>query len=188
MNVLGLVALLAGMGGHPHGGERIATPSVPPGVTCGPMRTLELADLPMTQDTTYSRVVAAWGEPRPEGPAGEVASYYLNCDARLWMSFEPSGQRRLTRAILLTGAFVPETRMLLDTLQARRTRRCNQVPRGRPVRGAIVARAWGPPDNEVGSGILRWTYEMANGGDAQVFPHGRFVTVSCASGRRPRRG
>ena len=181
MSIVPLLLLLASAAVEPAGEPPLSTPPLPPGVVCGGP-TLELAELPLTAETTYAQVVAKWGEPRPEGPGGEVASYYLTCDARLWLSFEPSGRRRLTRAILLTGSFVPQTRTIVDTLETTRTRRCSDVPRRRRIPGATVAEAWGPPDNEVGSGIVRWTYKMAGGGGAQVFPQGRGqVMVACAS-------
>jgi len=62
--------------------------------------------------------------------------------------------------------------VIVDTLEITRRRRCGQVPSERLASGQQIFRAWGPPDNQEGSGIVRWTYAMANGGLAQVFPLG----------------
>ena len=161
---------------------RFETPPLPPDAVCGSMPRLDLSDVLLNSATRQADVTAAWGEPRRQGPGGEVAEYYLHCDARLWLSFEPVGERRLTRALLLTGSFVPATRMLFEASAP--SRRCDQLPLGRPIRGERVARAWGPPDNEVGSGIVRWSYAMADGGFGQVFPDGDSVRVGCGRGRR----
>jgi hypothetical protein len=166
----------------------LETPPLPPGLVCGAMRTLDLRDVPLTADTDRAQVAAAWGEPGTEGPAQEVAQYWLTCDARLWLSFEPNGPRRLKRAILFTGSFVPQATVIVDDLPITRTRRCEQLPLGRPIDPHRVAAAWGPPDNLVGSGIVRWTYSMADGGTAQVFPdnypRSSRVTIRCTTGTR----
>jgi hypothetical protein len=181
-----LLALAALASANPAGAgqARLSTPPLPPGVVCGGQSSLDLGAIPLTAETTLAQVVAAWGEPRRGGPANEIYSYYLTCDARLWLSFEPDDQRRLTRAILFTGNFVPAARVILDDLQVTRRRRCSQVPNGRGRSGRRIFEAWGPPDNEIGSGLVRWTYEMADGGLAQVFPEGndRYL-VGCSSGR-----
>jgi len=186
MAMLSLAALLALTGVPPQGSTArpLSTPPLPPGVVCGRMQRRDLGAVPLTSQTTYAEVVAAWGAPGRDGPAGEVAAYYLTCDARLWLSFEPSGQRRLTRAILFTGSFVPQSMVILDTLDITRRRRCDQLRRGRYNPAHRIVEAWGPPDNAIGSGIVRWTYGMADGGFAQVFPDrpGRFL-VTCAPGR-----
>lgn len=168
-----LFMLLALIGTDPTGAprERLVTPPLPFGTVCGPMPVRDLGAIPLTAQTTYAEVVAAWGEPLAYGPAHELSIIGLTCDAQLWLSFAPGGERRLTRAILITGSFGPTTRILLDTLAITHRRRCNQLRRGER-RGAEIARAWGPPDNEVGSGMVRFTYAMADGGLAQVFPVG----------------
>jgi hypothetical protein len=173
---LALLALAAAADPPP----RLTTPPLPFGIVCGPMPVRDLGAVPLTGETTLAQVAAAWGEPTRYGPDGEMFLVGLTCDARLWLSFEPGGQRRLTRAILFTGSFVPMTRVLLDNLDITRRRRCDQVPSGDGRTGRQLARAWGPPDNEVGSGMVRWVYQMADGGLAQAFPtgDGRFM-VGC---------
>ncbi|HEX8525527.1 hypothetical protein [Allosphingosinicella sp.] len=153
-----------------------------PEVGCG-MPSLDLAEVPLTGETTYDRVLSAWGRPGAGGPANELATYYLSCDSRLWLSFEPKGLRRLTRAVRLDGSFVPRVTILFDSLEITKHRSCGQLRRGHRETGARIAAAWGPPDNEAGSGIVRWGYRMADGGHAQVFPlgGGRFM-IGCARG------
>jgi hypothetical protein len=174
-HLLALLALAAAADPPP----RLVTPPLPFGVVCGPMPVRDLGAIPLTTETTYAEVVAAWGEPLAYGPAHELSIIGLTCDAALWLSFAPGGERRLTRAILITGSFVPITRVILDTLDTTHRRRCGQLRPG-ARRGAEIARAWGPPDNEIGSGMVRFTYAMADGGFAQVFPVGndRFM-VGC---------
>ncbi|HVQ09976.1 MAG TPA: hypothetical protein VMS43_16235 [Allosphingosinicella sp.] len=178
------VASLALSGADPGNADawQMSTPPPPPGVECDsswPRR--ELRDLPLTPETTQAQVVAAWGEPRSEGPAEEISSYHLTCYAQLWLSFEPSGRRRLTRAILFTDSFAwPQPTVILDSLAITKNRRCNQLRLGDGISGATIFRRWGPPDNVIGSGIARYIYAMADGGLGQVFfsERGRFV-VSC---------
>jgi len=140
----------------------------------------DLGDVQLTADTTLAQLVATWGPPRAEGPAGEIAEYRLDCDARLWLSFEPSGERRLVRATLLTGAFVPEVTVIIDRLDLARRRSCDQLGERPRASARRIAETWGPPDNEVGSGIVRWTYAMADGGIGQVFPERDGLRVSCS--------
>jgi hypothetical protein len=145
-----------------------------------------LALVSLTRETTQASVIAAWGAGYPDGAAGEMLTYYADCDARFWLSFEEAPPHRLTRALLLSGSFVPHTTMLFNRLEVTRRRRCDQVRRGRGQDGRRIAAAWGPPDNQVGSGLVRWTYDMANGGFAQVFPEGkgRFLVTCSRPARR----
>ena len=160
---------------------RFSTPPLPPGIVCGPQPVRELRDLPLTPATTYAEVVRTWGEPRPEGPAGEVASYSLTCASFVWLSFEPSGQRRLLRALLFTEYQRPPT-VIFNHLPITLNRRCNQLRPGPRQSGRMIARVWGPPDELIGSGIERWIYRMRGGGFAQVFPQrGIRFAISCTS-------
>jgi hypothetical protein len=187
MAVSDLLALLSLIAAGRPGAEsaRLTTPPLPPGVVCGSMPALDLGAVPLTAETRLAEVVSAWGQPYARGPAGEMSLYWLTCDAQLWLSFEPGGERRLTRAILFTGSFVPTARIILNRLDITRHRSCGQVRSGRGRSGREIVRAWGPPDNQIGSGVVRWTYEMADGGFAQVFPmQSRRFLVRCAPGRR----
>jgi hypothetical protein len=181
------VAFLALSGADPGGAGpwQMSTPPELPGMECGPSwPRRELRDLPLTPETTYDEVVRAWGEPRPEGPAGEVSLYYLNCTSYLWLSFEPSGRRRLMRALLFRE-YHERLALIFDNMEITRRRRCSQLGRRSRQRGRSIAYAWGPPDNQSGSGLVRWTYDMADGGFAQVFPESSgLFTVACRPGRR----
>jgi hypothetical protein len=157
-----------------------STPPLPPGIVCGGERR-ELHDLPLTPETTYAEVTAAWGEPMPEGPAGEVAEYSLTCSASVWLSFEPGGRRRLVRALLLSG-YGEEPQVIFNNLPITQNRRCNQLRPGPRQSGRMIARVWGPPDNKIGSGIERWIYLMRGGGFAQVFPQRNIrFDIACTS-------
>ena len=155
--------------------------------TCEGKVRARLALVSLNGETTRAAIAQAWGPGRPDGVAGEMVTYYVDCDARFWLSFEAAPPHRLTRALLLAGPVVPRPTMLFDVLEITRRRRCDQVGRGREQEGRRIAAAWGPPDNEVGSGLVRFSYNMADGGFAEVFPEseGRFL-VSCSSPRRRR--
>src|SRR5687768_5590973 len=136
----------------------IATPPLPPSFACGRYPRHESTELALSGQTRLEEVVAAWGEPGRAGPAGEIASYNLDCGARLWLSFDAGGQRRLQRAILLSDSPNPRTYAIIDGLQESLRRSCRQLPTQGTVDPALVVARWGPPDNEVGSGIVRWSY------------------------------
>jgi hypothetical protein len=188
-----LIAILA-LAGAAAGAPAMSTgqpafaiqPSTPP--SCEAVVRARLNGLALSNQTTPAQIAAALGEGRPAGPAGEMLSYHLKCDGILWLSFDENRPRHLTRAVLLAGAFVPRTTTLFDTLRITRRRSCTQLPRGRWISGNRVTRAWGPPDNLVGSGIVRWTYALADGGTGVVlpdsFPHPRRVKVGCRRGAR----
>jgi len=180
-----LALLMASADPGPAGLTPYSTPAVPPDVVCGPMRRLELADLPLTLETTYADVVEKWGEGQAEGPDGEVRSYYLTCDARLWLSFRPVGDARLARAIILRGDFIPAVRVILNDLEVTKRRNCRGLRRDGRETAERISRKWGPPDNQIASGIVRWTYRMADGGSAEVVPltH-RELLVACRRGKR----
>lgn len=181
MSLLSLVLALAAAQLPP---LDIHTPGDP---TCEGKVRARLALVSLNGETIRDQVDAAWGPGLPYGVADEMLAYSVDCDARFWLSFEEAPPHRLTRALLLTGSFVPHTTMLFDRLEITRRRRCDQVGRGRGQDGRRIAAAWGPPDNEVGSGLVRWAYNMADGGFAEVFPQseGRFL-VGCSSPRRRR--
>lgn len=177
MSVASLMLMMASS--QPAEPVPLRTPALPPGVVCRdtwPRR--ELADVSVTR-ATYSQVAALWGPPERAGPAGEISEYWLTCRARLWLVFDTRGSRQVRRAILLEDGLAT---VIADDLPIVRNRRCDQVPLGRRIPSERVARAWGPPDNEFGFGIVRWVYDMADGGLGQVFPDGRYVTVTCHRG------
>ena len=162
----------------------IHTPGDP---TCEGKVRARLALVSLHGETTRAAIAQAWGPGRPDGVAGEMLAYHVECDARFWLSFDDAPPHRLTRALLLSGSFVPRPTMLFDRLEITRRRRCDQVRSGRGRDGRRIAAAWGPPDNEVGSGLVRWSYAMADGGFAEVFPQGegQFL-VGCNPARRRR--
>lgn len=115
----------------------------------------------LAANRTLEQVTAFWGEPRLDGPAGEMKVYFFPSRERLWLSFTQSGT--LARAILLSDAIVPRTRVVMNELAITRARRRGQLDLTRPLSPADVERAWGPPDSLVGSGVDHWVYTMADG-------------------------
>jgi hypothetical protein len=115
----------------------------------------------LAANRTLEQVTAFWGEPRLDGPAGEMKIYFFPSGERLWLSFTDEGA--LARAILLSDDVVPRTRIVLNELAITRARRRSQLDLTRPLTRADVSRAWGPPDSLVGSGVDHWVYTMADG-------------------------
>jgi hypothetical protein len=140
-----------------------------------------LVDLELTPSTTREQVRAVWGDPTPGGPAGEMATYWLeNRELQVWLSFSSSEPHELTRAILLDwhNPVVPKTKMLLNRIEATKTRRRNQLDFRRPLTAADVYAVWGPPDSVAGSGIEHWGYAMADGTVASLIFDGERVLGS----------
>lgn len=162
----------------------VAAPPLPPSFACGRYPRYKSVELALSGQSRLDEVVAAWGEPGRAGPAGEMASYNLDCGARLWRSFDAGEQRWLQRAILLSDSPNPRTHAIIEGLQQSLRRHCRELPTEGPVDPGLIVARWGPPDNEVGSGIVRYSYLMADGGHGQAFPTAEGVRVTCAMGGR----
>ena len=151
--------ILAAAAGAAHGQP---APGAPP--CAGPVqaqaRSCDLDEI-LAANRTLEQVTAFWGEPRIDGPGGEMKIYFFPSDERLWLSFTEGGA--LTRAILLSEDVVPRTRVVMNELPITRARRRDQLDLTRPLSAADVNRAWGPPDSLVGSGVDHWVYTMADG-------------------------
>jgi hypothetical protein len=144
-----------------------------------------LTDLTLTSETTLDEIIALWGEPVQEGPAGEISQYRLASGEQLWLSFTDAEPRRLTRAVLLSDSVAPTARVLLNNLEITRRRRMDQLDFLRPLSAKDVYAAWGPPDSAWGSGLARWEYALADGDSTSLaFERGEVL----GSGRRGRPG
>lgn len=135
-------------------------PGAPPCAAAVQARSCDLDEI-IAANRTLEAVTAFWGEPRLDGPGGEMKVYFFPSSERLWLSFTDQGA--LTRAILLSDDVVPRTRVVMNELALTRARRRDQLDLTRPLTRADVNRAWGPPDSVVGSGVDHWVYAMADG-------------------------
>jgi hypothetical protein len=148
-------------------------------------RSCDLEEI-LDQNRTLEQIAAFWGPALVDGPNGEMKLYRFPSNERLWLSFAADG--RLVRAILLSNAAVPTTRVLLNELPATRSRRRDQLDFAAPLTARDVAAAWGPPDNLVGSGIDHWVYTLADGETVKLVFDGERVVGAGPPGvaSRPR--
>ena len=155
----------------------LAALAAAPAAAQAPQRSL--SDVALNGETTLRDVEAAWGPAFWTGPGRfEFVSYWLSTEMpeqELWLSFSREEPRRLTRAILFTGPGPGrrERTVLFDGLRPAVQRRGEQLPCGRELSPAEVYSAWGPPDDEGGSGIAYWGYEMADGSWSSLVFFGR---------------
>jgi hypothetical protein len=149
-----LMLAAAGAGAHAQPALACASPAQAQARSC------DLDEI-LAANRTVEQVAAFWGEPRIDGPGGEMKIYFFPSDERLWLSFTEGGV--LARAILLSEDVVPRTRVVMNELAITRARRRDQLDLTRPLTAADVNRAWGPPDSLVGSGVDHWVYTMADG-------------------------
>jgi hypothetical protein len=154
---LSSLILAAAAGGAAHGQP---APDVRPCASPVQARSCDLDEI-LAANRTLEQVAAFWGEPRIDGPGGEMKIYFFPSNERLWLSFTDGGALR--RAILLSNDVVPRTRVVMNELPITRARRRDQLDLTRPLTAADVNRAWGPPDSLAGSGVDHWIYTMTDG-------------------------
>jgi hypothetical protein len=147
------------------------------GAEAAQQRVRTVRDLALSAATTQAQVAKMWGASAPYGPSGAIAAYDINPDEMLWLSFSDHAPHNLERALLVKGGFVSSATVLFNELAVTKSRRCDQIDFNAAVTARQVNAVWGPPDGFAGSGIVRWTYTLANGSTASVVFSGEKVVA-----------